>query len=140
MPNLKIQGGIRYTKSNRRAETCNTDEDPEQFLSATFGSADFVDLQGALGLDPAGHRVVLPGQCYVLNDVAAPGSADYLRPIITPREQSLSEDNISFRVGANYKFDGGTLLYATVSQGYNSGIISGISPSTSSQYRPAVQE
>ena len=144
--NLTIQGGIRYTKSTRNAATCNSNLEPEQFLSKTFGNDLFVpgfgflDLQTAFGLDPAGHRIVQPGQCHALNDLAAPGSADYLRPTLDPWQQKLSEDNISFRAGASYKFDGGTLLYATFSQGYKSGIISGVSPSTTSQYLPATQE
>ena len=40
----------------------------------------------------------------------------------------------------NYKFDQGTLLYATVSQGYKAGIFSAIGASVTSQYTPAVQE
>ncbi|MGE4323420.1 MAG: TonB-dependent receptor [Sphingobium sp.] len=150
-PNFTIQGGIRYTKSTRRAATCNTDTDPEQYLSGTFGNPNRMDLQtvfGAFRVDangnnvdnPNDHRTVLPGQCYVLNANVAPDDPAYLRPIIDPWQQKLTEDNVSFRVGASYKFDGGTLLYATLSQGYKSGIISGVSPSTTSQYIPATQE
>lgn len=143
---FSVQGGIRYTKSKRRGGYCSTDGSDEQFLSQTFGNDlvvpgfGFLDLQTAFGLDPAGHRVVRQGQCYVLDDQADPTGLDYLRPTLDPYVVSLEEDNVSFRAGANYKFDGGSLLYATVSQGYKSGVISGISGSVTSQYTPAKQE
>ena len=144
--NLTAMGGIRYTKSNADANYCNIDPSSNQSLSKLFGNADvvpgfgFYDLQTAFGLDPAGHRVVLPGQCYAINNLAAPTDPGFLRPIIDPYPQKLHEDNVSWRLGVNYKIDQGTLLYATVSQGYKAGIIAGISPSTVDQYAPAKQE
>ena len=62
------------------------------------------------------------------------------RSTITPVVQSLDEDNISFRVGANYKIDRGPLFYVTVSQGYKAGIFSAIGASRVNQYTPATQE
>lgn len=143
---LTFLAGIRYTNSKRDAFNCNSDITPGQVISNTFGNSvvvpgfGFYDLQTVFGLSPAGHRIVGPGQCYALNDVAAPTDPNFLRPTIKPFEQRLNEDNVSFRVGLNYKFDQGALLYATVSQGYKAGIISGVSASTTSQFAPAVQE
>jgi iron complex outermembrane receptor protein len=145
--NLKILAGIRYTKNIRDAAQCNSDNSVNQNLSKTFGNATFIpglgfyDLQSlALGLPDAGHVVLQPGQCHSLNDIAAPTDPAYFRPIVTPWKTRLSEDNVSFRVGANYKTDGGSLLYATISQGYKAGLYTNLSAGAVSQYFPAVQE
>lgn len=144
-PNLTLQAGARWTKSKRDAAYCGYDLTPAQLFSKTFGNADvvpgfgFYDLQTAFGLDPAGHVVVLPGQCIALNDSPTAG-ADLFRPAITPVQQSLDEDNVSWRLGANYKFDSGTLVYASVSQGYKSGVFGNVAGTAQSQFQPAKQE
>ena len=139
--NLSVLGGIRYTKNNRSAENCGYDASAAQNLSKTFGNADvvpdfgFYDLQtvfAGFGLPVGPHKVVQPGQCMVLG-------ADFT-PVLEPFRQKLNQDNLSWRAGVNYKFDQGTLLYATVSQGYKSGIFAAIAPSTTVQWEPAVQE
>lgn len=143
---LTALGGIRYTKSEADGSYCNIDPSPGQLLSKLFGNADqvpgfgFYDLQTAFGLSPAGHRVVQPGQCYALDNLVPATSSAYLRPVLARYPQSLHEDNVSWRLGLNYKADQGALLYATVSQGYKAGIIADISPSTTDQYKPARQE
>jgi iron complex outermembrane receptor protein len=153
--NLTLLAGIRYTKNIRTAAQCNSDNSVSQNLSKTFGNAtaipgfggavgnpssDFYDLQTVVGLPGAGHVAILPGQCHSLNDVVAPTDPAYFRPIIAPWTTKLSEDNISFRVGANYKTDGGSLLYATISQGYKAGLYTNLSAGAVSQYFPATQE
>lgn len=141
--NFAAEGGIRYTKSKRTAAFCGANDEAGRKL---IGNSDivpgfgFYDLQTAFGLDPAGHIVVEEGECSQLNNLVAPGDPRFLRPVIDPYEQTLKEDNISFRLGATYKTTDGTLLYATVSQGYKSGIISNISSSALSQLLPAKQE
>lgn len=144
-PNLTLQAGARWTKSKRDAAYCGYDLTPEQLLSKTFGNADvvpgfgFYDLQTAFGLNPAGHVVVQPGQCIALNDSPTAG-ADLFRPAITPIERSLNEDNVSWRLGANYKFDSGTLVYVSASQGYKAGVFGNVAATAQSQFQPAKQE
>ncbi|CAH0357084.1 TonB-dependent receptor [Sphingobium sp. CECT 9361] len=145
VPNLTLQAGARWTKSKRDAEYCGYDLTPAQLFSKTFGNADvvpgfgFYDLQSAFGLNPAGHLVVGPGQCIALNDSPTAG-ANLFRPAITPIQRSLDEDNVSWRFGANYKFDGGTLVYVSVSQGYKSGVFGNVAATAQSQFQPAKQE
>ncbi|NHN36526.1 TonB-dependent receptor [Pseudomaricurvus alcaniphilus] len=145
---LKFNAGIRYTESNREGEQCNfqSPDAADSNVSKTFGNADivpgfgFYDLQTAFGLDPANHVVVNPGECYVLNDKVAPTDPGYLRPSITPNQEELKEDNVSWRLGLDYALDQGALVYGTISKGYKAGIISGLSPAVTSAYAPAVQE
>lgn len=127
-PNLNIQGGIRYTKNKLDASYCYNDPpiDTAQGTAFLFGAA--------LNSVPITIR---PGQCFPTTGDLLLGTA---RSTLTPVEANFSEDNLSFRVGANYKFDQGTLLYATVSQGYKAGIFSAIGASRVNQYTPATQE
>jgi iron complex outermembrane receptor protein len=126
--NFTIQGGVRYTDNRQKATYCYNDPaiDAGQGAATLFGSA--------LNSVPI-H--INPGQCFPTTGSLLTGNAV---STLTPVSAKLNENNVSFRVGANYKFDGGTLLYATVSQGYKAGIFSAIGASSASQYTPAKQE
>jgi iron complex outermembrane receptor protein len=120
---LTVQGGIRYTNTRQGATYCYSDPPSD----TNQGTAHY--YTELLGSGP-----VAPGECFPIN----PATGKSTR---TPVVQSpLKEDNVSFRLGLNYKFDQGTLLYAVISQGYKAGIFSAIGASRTSQYTPAVQE
>jgi outer membrane receptor protein involved in Fe transport len=127
-PNFSIQGGIRYTNNKQSATYCYNDpaQDVGQGTALVFGSA--------LNSVPI---TILPGQCFPTTGNLLLGTS---KSTLTPTNSGLKENNVSFRVGANYKFDGGALLYATVSQGYKAGTFSAIGASRTTQYTPATQE
>lgn len=122
---LTLQGGIRYTKTKLDATYCYSDP---------TGTGAAVLFGNALNSVPITIGV---GQCFPTTGDILLGTA---KSTLTPVNQSLDEDNVSFRVGANYKFEQGTLVYATVSQGYKAGIFSAIGASRVNQYTPATQE
>lgn len=126
--NFNVIAGIRYTNSKQRASYCYNDPaiDTAQGTAFLFG--------GFLNSVPT---TILPGQCFPTAGDILLGTA---RSTLTPVSGKLNEHNVSFRVGANYKFDNGTLLYATLSQGYKAGIFSAIGASRTLQYTPATQE
>ena len=126
--NLNIQAGVRYTKNKQRASYCYNDPaiDTAQGAAFLFGAA--------LNSVPIN---ILPGQCFPTTGDLLLGTA---QSTLEPVEDDLTEDNVSYRVGANYKFDNGLLLYTTVSQGYKAGIFSAIGASRVLQYTPATQE
>lgn len=123
IPGLTVQGGVRYTNNKQDASYCYSDpaQDAGQGAALLFGQF--------LNNPPIAIR---PGQCFPI-DAAFHSS-------LAPVPGSLREDNVSFRVGVNYKIDQGPLMYAVVSQGYKAGIFSAIGASAQSQYTPAVQE
>lgn len=129
-----VSGGIRYTDNKQTATYCYNDpaKDTLQTTSALFGT-----LSQLIGGAPATFSIA-PGQCFPAGD-GTPG-----RPFgiatKTPVTNQQNENNISFRVGLNYKLNSGGLIYATVSQGYKAGVFSNIGASSVSQYSPAVQE
>jgi outer membrane receptor protein involved in Fe transport len=135
---LSFQGGIRYTWNNLSSNNCGSDSD--EFGNPTPAGMDLLNQAfdilggGTSGLGP----IIGPGQCIVLDGTTR--GIGLGNPLITPLHQTLDERNLSWRGGVTYKFDHGTLLYATVSQGYKGGIFGGIAASTAVQYRPAKQE
>ena len=130
---LSVTAGVRYTKNEESASYCYNDpsSDSTQATAATFGA-----LQDAL----TGQALPLirAGQCFVIG--AGNLGTTFGKAAITPVAGTLDESNTSWRAGLDYKFDQGTLLYSTVSQGFKAGEFSDIGASSTSQYAPAKQE
>src|SRR3546814_12383809 len=55
-------------------------------------------------------------------------------------DTNLNEDNLSWKVGVDFKPVAGSLFYANVTKGYKAGSFPTIGAATVSQYRPVVQE
>ncbi len=120
---LTFKAGIRYTNSRNKNSMCNADTTGDQKLSALFT---------LLGQLIGGQTIPLaPGQCYSLNDQNLPGD---------PFLFTLAEDNVSWRVGVDFKPSDVTLLYANISRGYKAGAFPVITGATQSVFLPAVQE
>lgn len=119
VPNLNIQAGVRYTKTDRRATICGRN------FGGDLGETNLVT--GITGVP------LTSGQCFQIDTAT-------FRPVITPDPFSLNEDNTSFRVGVNYTLPNRGLLYANFSRGYKSGIFSAVLGLLASQGDPAVQE
>ncbi|MFW2830422.1 TonB-dependent receptor [Sphingomonas sp. ID0503] len=124
-PQLTVQGGIRYTKNKQNATYCYSDP---------TGTGAAVLFGSALNSVPI---TIGAGQCFPTTGDLLLGTA---QSTLEPVNQKLTEDNVSFRAGVNYKFDQGGLIYATISQGYKAGIFSAIGASRVNQYTPATQE
>ena len=113
-PDVKLIGGIRYTKSNNDSTACTVD--------GSTGNVGF--LQSLLLGVP-----VPPGGCFTsVNGV--PG----LVPL------AVHEDNISWRAGINWQASPLVLLYANVSRGYKAGAVPQLFAFNSDQLRPVRQE
>ena len=129
-PNLTLQAGVRYTRTIRKTASCNYDDTPGSAFPPLFNFLASV-------LNPPGTVVpqLLQGQCQSLDNING-----VIQPGITPYLDKLDEDNLSYRAGLTYKFDGGPLLYANYSRGWKAGVISNLSASSTVQFAPAVQE
>lgn len=127
-PQFTVTGGVRYTSNELDATYCYNDPaiDTGQGAAFLFGAA--------LNSVPIS---IQPGQCFPTTGDLLLGTA---RSTLDPVQSSLNEDNVSYRLGANYQFDGGALVYATYSRGYKAGIFSAIGASRANQYTPATQE
>ncbi|QKS02199.1 TonB-dependent receptor [Sphingomonas sp. CL5.1] len=127
---LTFKAGARYTKAQSSATICNTDltGDPK-------GTGPFlydVVFGGAYGTFHA-------GDCFAGNDLGAtingvpPGAPGQYK-------DTLTEDNVSWMAGLDYKPRPGLLFYANVSRGYKAGSFPAVSATSFVQYRAVKQE
>jgi iron complex outermembrane recepter protein len=112
---LTLEAGVRYTVANQTFSGCQRDAGNGR-LGAIYNLLLGTNIQ--------------PGGCTTINES--------LLPVLF--NGKLNEDNISYRVGVNWKASPDVLLYANVSQGYKAGAFSAISATRDSEYAPAAQE
>jgi outer membrane receptor protein involved in Fe transport len=123
---VKISGGVRYTKSNNDFNGCTSDPG-DGSSSAIFGPFwNSFRFQFGLPLNPP----IANGGCLTANAALTPGLV----------VDSLNESNVSWRVGTEWTPRERTLLYANISKGYKAGGFPSLGATAASQYQPAVQE
>lgn len=122
---LNLHGGVRYTQTDIDHGGCTE-------ASASSVAANNAYEQSLINAHPGtGPFVPIPvGGCYTLGPNLTP---EYVR-------NSLDENNISWRVGADWKPVTRTLIYASVSQGFKAGSFPTQNSTTYTQFKPAVQE
>lgn len=127
---ISVVGGIRYTNTKSSYNACSLDSGAGD-LSTIFQ----LIQQFALSVPVTAEA----GECVTLLDTPGTPASQVFS---TGRySDSLTEDNISWRLGVNWKpFENDTLLYANVSQGYKSGSFPTVSAQLASQLTPATQE
>lgn len=113
---LTLQGSMRYTKENRRYTGCVSDT----------GAG---DLAGAA--NNALRTNIAPGGCVAIS------STGQALPIIN---NSLNQDNVSYRASLNWKPSSTTLIYANITKGYKSGSFPTIFGVFATQKDPIGQE
>jgi iron complex outermembrane receptor protein len=133
-----LKGGVRYTKANRKANSCfygvpdNDSYLPFVPLYTFFAN----NLRTANGLPPIDTVDAL--SCMTIDTTGLNGNT----PTYLPGEFTgkLNEDNVSWRAGIDYKPRPGLLLYANVSKGYKAGSFPSVAASTTEQSLPVKQE
>ncbi|MBO9376371.1 TonB-dependent receptor plug domain-containing protein [Sphingomonas histidinilytica] len=136
-----VKAGARYTNARRRAATCTGDPGDGSFAAAFDGLANAIQLGffPVAGFTPTGVPVPpIGGGCAPLDNTTEDGTpATYL-----PGEfnDTLKEDNISWRVGLDYKPASNVLLYVNAAKGYKAGSFPIASAATFEQFLPVTQE
>lgn len=112
---LTVTGGLRYTKTRQTSEGCSTGN----ALGTLIGNLVAAGLRDAFGVPPAAPYQV--GECITTNNfpTANGGTPTFAGGAIFLKQ---TEDNVSWRIGLNYKPTDDTLLYGLVSRGYKSGV------------------
>lgn len=118
-----FKAGIRYTDSSVKAETCS-------YSPGDGAVANLFNILGAI-LGAVPFNPIGPADCYTLNENLVPGELF---------EESLDEDNISWRVGLDYRLNDNVLFYGNVSEGYKTGSFPALAAATFEQLQPVVQE
>lgn len=120
---LTLKAAARYTDTSNKNALCSyTTENGNVNKFFNF-------LGGALGSVP--FDPIAPDGCYTLNANNVPG--DVFRG-------NLKEDNVSWRVGLDYKINPDVLLYANVSRGYKAGSFPTLAAAQAVALAPVGQE
>lgn len=128
---LTLKAGLRYTDTKLTGKSCEFDLEGGPTNTGAF----FYDIVfgGAFGPFPGGHQCLAGNNLNRVVNGVAPGA---------PGEYSgvLKEDNVSFRVGADWRLSNTILLYANAAKGYKSGGYPVVAASAFTQYEPVKQE
>lgn len=131
-----LKGGIRYTETNRFGAGCNYDV-PGYGIAEFFTGLSQI-TRTVLGLPPSPLSQVQPGGCSLIDTVGIEGNPPSGLPLEDRR--SVDEDNISWRVGVDWRATDDVLFYANVAKGYKAGSIPGAPSTFNEQYVEVVQE
>lgn len=112
---VSVYGGVRYTEMTNDFDGCTSDTG-DGIAAAAFGAL--------LG------RAIAPGGCITASPIFAPERVF----------DTLEENNVSWRIGAEWTPAERVLLYANVSRGFKAGSYPMLAATASSQLTPATQE
>jgi outer membrane receptor protein involved in Fe transport len=123
LPNLTLKAGARYTRSKVSGDLCTYDRGD----GTTNGAILFL-----FGLLHPGEPLptLRIGDCVTLNRANVPELFS----------DTLKENNVSWRVGVDWKPSNNLLLYANVAKGYKGGSYPIVAAVTYTSYVPVVQE
>lgn len=118
--NLTLSGSVRYTDQVRKFEGCLRDvgggiaQAFSVLSTIVSGSPTTIPTGGCITLGPDGKPVLV--------------------------RDSLSENNVSWKLGANWKPNPDLMIYANVSRGYKAGAFGSIPGINALQFTPITQE
>ncbi len=122
---LTIKGGIRYTATDRKAQTCTLDPGNDNQYVSDFFAGVASEVLGRTVAPPAS------GGCITLDQTT------FLPELFTGK---LDQNNISWKAGADYKLYSNVLLYFNAAKGYKAGGFLFTNASNTDQYNPVAQE
>ncbi|MFT3975789.1 MAG: TonB-dependent receptor [Sphingomonas bacterium] len=139
LPNLTLKGGLRYTNSKDKYSFCETDPEAPYYAGNLLHF-----FSNLLSGNPNLTGPYQPGTCVTMNVSTSqpPSAVDPSLPLYAPGRvnNTLHEDNVSWRAGIDFKPRPGILLYANVSKGYKAGSFPTVNGTVFGQYAPVRQE
>lgn len=149
---ITVKGGLRYTNSKRHFVGCTFDNnfDPIHGDDAQRRLFDIIHTFARSLVGLGASTPLQPGDCTSAIDPLTDANGNPLIGVENGQrpdafesilgDTNLNEDNLSWKVGVDFKPVAGSLFYANVTKGYKAGSFPTISAATVSQYRPVVQE
>ncbi|MEZ5481738.1 MAG: TonB-dependent receptor [Porticoccaceae bacterium] len=137
---LTLKVGARYTDTEIEADVCNwAPENADGFgpgsNTATLFNALPAISAGILGVPVPAFDPIGVNDCFTLNaaplELGVPGF---------PYQDTLAEDNVSWRLGLDFQATEDALVYANISQGYKAGSFPNIPGNDFSQQQPVTEE
>jgi len=93
------------------------------FVQGTYAVTEEFSLTGGIRYtnDDKTYSVPVGGAQITNGPAAVFGPAGTAAPFFAPGDNSESFDNVSYKIGADYKFENGTLVYGSFATGFKSG-------------------
>lgn len=139
---LTLKAGVRYTNAKRDAKICNTDPGDGSFAAVFSDLAQAIQLGFVPepGFTPTGTILQPLGihDCVALNNVTLHGQPPTYLPGLF--EDTLKEDNVSWRAGVDYRPSSNVLLYVNVAKGFKAGSYPVTTAATWEQWMAVTQE
>ena len=132
---LTLKLGARYTDTKIDARSCvyaplNNPDEPDEGGGSGSNLVTFFNTLGTVfGAVP--FDLIGVGDCISLNENNVPG---------IEFKDTLSEDNVAWRAGLDFRLSDDALVYANISQGYKAGSYPNITANLYSQLEPVTQE
>jgi outer membrane receptor protein involved in Fe transport len=123
---IKLDAGVRYTRAIDHFNGCSADTGDGNAASIFGPFENFVRSLYGLPANPP----IPPGGCVTANAEFVP----------TRVVSTLDQDNVSWRVGAQWQALPDSMLYVNVSKGYKAGGYPDLGATKTSQFIPATQE
>ena len=123
---IRVQGGVRYTKSRTDFTGCSYDSGDGVASAVFIGFYNFLRSRAGLPALPPAAR----GACLTSGPAISPQLAQNI----------LREDNISWRGGIDWRPTSDTMLYVNVSRGFKQGNFPDLGATQVEQYSAATQE
>jgi len=125
--------GLRYTEDRLDFEGCSRDQGDNSIAAAWNAFFNGIGI-------PAN---VAPGGCVTYLDDIQPsivsgGAIPF--PSQGVSRKSLNEENVSGRIGLDWRASDNTLVYGSISRGFKSGAFPVLDANVATQFEPAVQE
>lgn len=122
---FSVHGGARFTDNDIYHEGCTVGDANYTAALNTYERGVQAAFPGSGPFTP-----IATGQCTTLGN-------NFVPMLI---RQNLQQDNVSWRVGADWKPVKGTLLYASISKGYKAGSFPTLTAGVGAALAPVVQE
>ncbi len=139
---ITLKGGVRYTQANRNFRNCTFDNGDGSFAGVFEGLANAIQFGfvPVPGFTPTGVPVtpLTTTSCAGLDNVTFDGTPVTYRP--GELQAKLDQNNVSWKVGADFKPNDDILFYANVAKGYKSGSFPFLSGATFQQNASVTQE
>jgi outer membrane receptor protein involved in Fe transport len=123
---VKLNAGVRYTRAIDKFNGCSADTGDGNAASVFGPFENFIRSLSGLPANPP----IPPGGCVTAN-------AEFVPQRVF---STLDQDNVSWRVGAQWQALTDTMLYVNVSKGYKAGGYPDLGATKTSQFNPATQE
>jgi iron complex outermembrane recepter protein len=131
VPDVTLKAGARYTKSENDAAQCGFDAGDGQIAGLfNFLGSLFNPVPGSF--TPVNSVGYFDNNCFSLDASFAPSGE--------PTTTTLEEDNVSWRVGVDYRVDPSTMVYLNASRGFKAGSFPILAAATETQFAPVTQE